>query len=310
MFQVESFLKEAEEQVKTSVSGRAIIACSGGLDSTITAIIAHSAIGDRAVAVFVDTGFVRLGEAESTEKIFQKFNLNYEIVEASSLFMKKLFGVTDPEEKRKIIGRTFIEVFDEVSEKLGATYLLQGTIAPDWIESGDGIRDTIKSHHNVGGLPDKMKLKLVEPLRDLYKDEIKEIAKYLGLESAKQPFPGPGLAIRVLGELTTERVDILKKVTRIVEEEVEKSLSANLPWQYFAILTPLRTTGIHGDKRTYGETVAIRMFQTNDAMSGTFYKPEWEFLDALSARITNTVKEVNRVVYDITDKPPATIEWE
>ena len=197
-----------------------------------------------------------------------------------------------------------------MAKEIGAESLMQGTIAPDWIESGGGVRDVIKSHHNVGGLPEKMNLKLVEPLRDLYKDEIREIAKYLGLESSKQPFPGPGLAVRILGDITPERIAIIKQVTEIVETEVETKLKNSLPWQYFAILTPVRTTGVHGDKRSFGETVAIRMFETSDAMSGTFSKPSWDFLDQLSTKITNAVTEVNRVVYDITNKPPATIEWE
>jgi GMP synthase (glutamine-hydrolysing) len=310
VFQVEKFLEEAQEYIRKNVAGRAIVACSGGLDSTIVAILSNRAIGSMSTAVFIDTGFIRIGEKERTEAIFRKFGLNFRIIDASSAFIQGLKGVTDPESKRKIIGRIFIEEFENIAREIGAESLMQGTIAPDWIESGGGVRDVIKSHHNVGGLPEKMKLKLVEPLRDLYKDEIREIAKYLGLEFSKQPFPGPGLAVRILGNITEERIAIIKRVTEIVENEVETRLKGSLPWQYFAVLTPVRTTGVHGDKRSYGETIAIRMFETSDAMSGTFSKPPWDFLDHLSTRITNSVTEVNRVVYDITNKPPATIEWE
>jgi GMP synthase (glutamine-hydrolysing) len=310
VFQVEKFLEEAQEYIRKNVAGRAIVACSGGLDSTIVAILSNRAIGSMSTAVFIDTGFIRIGEKERTEAIFRKFGLNFRIIDASSTFIQGLKGVTDPESKRKIIGRIFIEEFENIAREIGAESLMQGTIAPDWIESGGGVRDVIKSHHNVGGLPEKMKLKLVEPLRDLYKDEIREIAKYLGLEFSKQPFPGPGLAVRILGNITEERIAIIKRVTEIVENEVETRLKGSLPWQYFAVLTPVRTTGVHGDKRSYGETIAIRMFETSDAMSGTFSKPPWDFLDHLSTRITNSVTEVNRVVYDITNKPPATIEWE
>lgn len=310
MFQVEKFLEEAEEYIRKNVVGKTIVACSGGLDSSIVAIIAHRAIGSMSTAVFIDTGFIRTGEKEKTETTFRKFDLNYRIIDASSAFINGLKSVTDPERKRKIIGKIFIEEFEVIAKELGAETLMQGTIAPDWIESGGGVRDVIKSHHNVGGLPEKMKLKLVEPLRDLYKDDIREIAKYLGLEYSKQPFPGPGLAVRILGDITPERIEIVKRVTEIVEHEVETKLNGSLPWQYFAVLTPVKTTGVHGDKRSFGETVAIRMFETSDAMSGTFSKPPWDFLDQLSTKITNAVTEVNRVVYDITNKPPATIEWE
>jgi len=307
---VEKFLEEAEAAIRTGVVGNVIVACSGGLDSTIVAIIANRAIGNHSIAVFIDTGFIRAGEKEKTESIFKKFGLRYRIIDASSSFINGLKGVTDPERKRKIIGKLFIDEFDRIAKEIPAESLLQGTIAPDWIESGGGVRDVIKSHHNVGGLPDNMKLKLVEPLRDLYKDEVREIARFLGLEFSKQPFPGPGLAVRILGEITPERIAIIKRVTEIVENEVESKLKGNLPWQYFAVLTPVRTTGVHGDKRSFGETIAIRMFETSDAMSGTFSKPPWDFLDELSTRITNSVTQVNRVVYDITNKPPATIEWE
>lgn len=310
VFQVEKFLDETQEYIRKNVVGKAIVACSGGLDSTIVAILANRAIGGKSTAVFIDTGFIRTGEREKTEATFKKFNLNYRIIDASAAFISALKGVTDPERKRKIIGKVFIDEFEKVAKEIGAESLMQGTIAPDWIESGGGVRDVIKSHHNVGGLPEKMNLKLVEPLRDLYKDEIREIAKYLGLESSKQPFPGPGLAVRILGDITPERIAIIKRVTEIVETEVETKLKNSLPWQYFAILTPVRTTGVHGDKRSFGETIAIRMFETSDAMSGTFSKPPWDFLDQLSTKITNAVTEVNRVVYDITNKPPATIEWE
>ena len=310
MFDVDNFLNDSVRLIKDQIVGNAIVACSGGLDSTIVAIVANQAVGPRSTAVFVDTGFIRTGEKEKTESIFKKFNLNYRIIDAADQFFTGLKGVTDPEKKRKIIGKTFIDVFEQFATEIEAKTLLQGTIAPDWIESGGGVRDVIKSHHNVGGLPERMNLKLIEPLRDLYKDEVREVAKHLGLESNKQPFPGPGLSVRLMGEVTRDRITVLKEATRIVEEEVEGHFKNNRPWQYFAVLLSEKTTGVHGDSRTYGDTVAIRMFETNDAMSGTFSRPDWQFLEDLSVKITNRIKSVNRVVYDITNKPPATIEWE
>lgn len=312
MVDASKFVNEAEKEIVSKLSGKGILACSGGQDSTLLAVLANKAAGDRILTVFVDTGFLRNGEKERVRAIFEKFGLNYLILDETERFVSRMKGVTEPEEKRKIIGKTFIDVFEEEARKYGAESLLQGTIAPDWIESGGGVRDTIKSHHNVGGLPENMKLKLIEPLRDLYKDEIREISRYLGIPEIVQPFPGPGLAVRIIGEVTKEKLDILKQATEIVENSVEENGKSweTMPWQFFAILLPVKTTGIHGDKRTYGYTVAIRMIDSNDAMSGTFTKPPWEFLENLSTDITNRVRGVNRVVYDVTNKPPGTIEWE
>jgi len=314
MFDPARFVEEAVERIRSEVRGKAIIAVSGGVDSTVAATIVQKAIGDNLLAVFVDTGLLREGEAERAEKTFQKIGLNYRIVDAEDEFLSALKGVVDPEEKRKIIGRKFIEIFERIAKDFGAEYLVQGTIAPDWIESGGGLRDTIKSHHNVGGLPENLNLKLVEPLRDLYKDEVRKVAEYLGLDVAKrQPFPGPGLAVRCVGEITKEKLDILRKATKIVEEEIEKFAEEGkieLPWQYFAVILPIRTVGVHGDVRAYGYTIAVRAVESIDGMTAAYSKLPHELLETISTRITNEIKEVNRVVYDITNKPPGTIEWE
>jgi GMP synthase (glutamine-hydrolysing) len=241
--------------------------------------------------------------------------INHTMIDAREEFYSAMKGVTDPEEKRKIIGNKFIEIFESEAEEFGADYLVQGTIAPDWIESGDEVRDTIKSHHNVGGLPEEMGLDLIEPLRDLYKDEVRKVARELGLPTAeKQPFPGPGLAIRVMGEATPERTEIVREACHIVEEEIEKAVDdgkIERPWQYFAVLLPVKTVGVQGDKRAYGYTVAVRAVQSLDAMTANFSDIPPEILEKISTRITNKMKdEVNRVVYDVTNKPPGTIEWE
>ncbi len=304
-------LNEIVEKIRKELKGKGILACSGGTDSSVLAVASKLAVGDQILSIFVDTGLIREGERERVELFFKKFGINYKILDESKLFFEKLKGIVDPETKRKVIGQTFIELFEREAKLSEAEFLLQGTIAPDWIESGGKNRDTIKSHHNVGGLPEKMNLKLIEPLRDLYKDDVRELSEELGLNNSLQPFPGPGLAVRVIGEITGEKVEILKKVTRIVEEEIESSMKPeNRPWQYFAVILPVRTTGVHGDKRSYGNTVAIRAIDSTDAMTGTFHKFEWDFLEELSTKITNEVPSVNRVVLDITDKPPATIEWE
>ncbi|EQD71167.1 bifunctional GMP synthase/glutamine amidotransferase protein, partial [mine drainage metagenome] len=226
-------------------------------------------------------------------------------------FIGNLKGISDPETKRKVIGATFIEVFEEEAKKHGAEYLLQGTIAPDWIESGGSRRETIKTHHNVGGLPSKMNLKLLEPLRDLYKDDVRELSRELGLRDDLQPFPGPGLAVRIIGEITEEKITLLQNVTQIVEEVVEEKIEKRKrPWQYFAILLPTRSTGVHGDKRSYGQSVIIRCVDSIDAMTATFSEIDWKVLEEISIEITNRCPEINRVSYDITHKPPGTIEWE
>ncbi len=311
-FNSSEFVESAKKQISNELVGRGILACSGGQDSTLLAVIANEAAGDRILSVFIDTGLLREGEVDSVRKTFSSFSINFRVIDASEEFVSALRGVTDPEQKRKIVGNKFIEIFERVAAEYGANTLLQGTIAPDWIESGGKIRDVIKSHHNVGGLPEKMKLKLLEPLRDLYKDEIREVSRFLNIPRIIQPFPGPGLSVRIIGEVTKERLELLRKTTKIVETSIEKwyAGSDDLPWQFFAVLLPIRTTGIHGDKRTYGYTVAIRAVDTLDAMSGTFSRLPYDLLDSMSTSITNEVKEINRVVFDVTNKPPGTIEWE
>ena len=315
MFNPTSFSNEAIENIRKKVKGRALIAFSGGVDSSVCAALVNKAIGDQLIAVHVDTGFMRKNESEHVKKLMNEMNLNFRFINASSNYFEVLKGVIDPEKKRKIIGETFIEIFDEVANKETIEYLVQGTIAPDWIESGGDLRDTIKSHHNVGGLPEKMNLKLIEPLRDLYKDEVRELARILNVPVAeKQPFPGPGLAIRIMGEATPKRTEIVREACAIVEEEIEKAAEAdqmNLPWQYFAVLLPIKSVGVHGDKRAYGHVIAVRAVESLDAMSGSFSRIPDEVLDTISNRITNTLgNDINRVVYDITNKPPGTIEWE
>ncbi len=312
MFDPARFVEEKVEELRNEIKGKAIIACSGGVDSTTAAVLTHRAIGDNLLVVFVDTGFMRKNEAREIEALFSRMGLNYRIVDASKEFIDALRGVDDPERKRKIIGAKFIEVFEREAKEFGAEYLVQGTIAPDWIESGGGLRDTIKSHHNVGGLPEDMNLKLVEPLRDLYKDEVRSIAEYLGLEiKHRQPFPGPGLAIRIIGPIDEEKISIVREANAIVEEEVEKNLPyEERPWQYFAVLLPIKSVGVHGDKRAYGYTVAVRMVDSLDGMSAAYFRASHQLLERISIRITTEIKGVNRVIYDITNKPPGTIEWE
>ncbi len=285
------------------------------MDSTVAAALVSKAIGDRLLTIYVNNGFMRKGETEAVEAMFKRVGMNYRLIDASDEFFDAMKGVTDPERKRKIIGERFIRVFEREAKEYGAKYLVQGTIAPDWIESGDGVRDTIKSHHNVGGLPKDMDLTLVEPLRDLYKDEVRKVARYLGVEVAeRQPFPGPALAVRVIGEVNRESVAIVREACAIVEEELEKAAAAGkmtLPWQYFAVLLPCQTVGVHGDVRAYGRTIAVRAVESVDGMSAAYSKVPHEVLERISVRITNEMKsDVNRVVYDITNKPPATIEFE
>lgn len=315
MFNAERFIEEQVKKLRSEVKGKAIIAASGGVDSTVCAALVSRAIGDRLLAVYVDTGFMRKGETESVDSMLTRLGVNHKVVDASDEYFAALRGVTDPERKRKIIGEKFIRVFEREAKAFGAEYLVQGTIAPDWIESGGGLRDTIKSHHNVGGLPMDMNLKLVEPLRELYKDEVRKVARALRIEVAeKQPFPGPALAIRVMGEPTREAVAIVREACAIVEEEIERAAKAGkmkLPWQYFAVLLPVKSVGVQGDIRAYGYTIAVRAVDSVDAMTAVYSKIPHEVLETISTKITNTMKDkVNRVVYDITDKPPATIEWE
>ncbi len=314
MFDPASFVEEKVGELRNEVSGKAIIAVSGGVDSTVSAVLVSRAIGNRLLAVFVDTGLMRKGEAEYVDNLLRELGLNYRIIHAEEEFLSALKGVIDPERKRKIIGTTVIEVFERVAEEYGAEYLVQGTIAPDWIESGGGLRDTIKSHHNVGGLPERMNLKLVEPLKDLYKDEVRAVARYLGIPVAeRQPFPGPGLAVRILGEVTKDKLELIREANSIVEEEIERGAERGImerPWQYFAVLLPVRSVGVHGDKRAYGYTVAVRAVESVDGMTSAYSKIPHEVLERISVRITNALPQVTRVVYDLTNKPPATIEWE
>jgi len=315
-WKMEDVIGKMVEEVRAEVDEeKAIIALSGGIDSSVATALAAKALGDRLTAVFVDHGFMRENEPEFVKNVFQKFKLNLIMVNTRKRFLRKLEGVIDPERKRKIIGEEFVRVFEEVAEKTGAEYLIQGTIYPDRIESGfRKFSDKIKTHHNVAGLPARIKFKkIVEPLRDLYKDEVRKVAKILGLPKEivfRQPFPGPGLAVRIIGELTIEKVEILKKADKIVREEIEKSgLEENL-WQYFAVLADTKATGVKGDARAYGYVVAVRMVESREAMTASFAKIPYEVLERISTRITNEIPEVSRVVYDITHKPPATIEWE
>ncbi len=314
MFSPEEFIPEAVEHLREAVSGKAVIAVSGGVDSTTAAVLAARALGKDLLAVYVDTGLMRMGEREDVERILGTLGVNYTVVEASDHFFKALGGIDDPEEKRKVIGNTFIRLFEVEAKGIGAEYLIQGTIAPDWIESGGQLRDRIKTHHNVAGLPSGMTLRVVEPLRDLYKDEVRKVARALGIQvSERQPFPGPGLAVRVLGEVTPEKVDIIRRACAIVEEELERACEKGAmtrPWQYFAVLLPLRTVGVEGDVRVYGHTVAIRSVESVDGMTASYSEIPHDVLGRISTRITNEIKAVNRVVYDITNKPPGTIEWE
>ncbi len=315
MFEPQEFVDEKIAELRSTIIGNAIIACSGGVDSTAAAVLVSRAIGERLLTVYVDTGMMREGETETVRSMLSRLGVNFKVVDASGEFFSALRDVIDPEKKRKIIGERFIRVFEREAREFKAEFLVQGTIAPDWIESGDNVRDMIKSHHNVGGLPSDIKLKLVEPMRDLYKDEVRKLARHLGVEvSERQPFPGPALAIRIIGPVTPESVDIVRKAGSIVEEELEraaKNKKMELPWQYFAVLLPVQSVGVQGDNRVYGKTIAIRAVQSIDGMSAAYSKIPHEVLEIISVRITNEMKKnVNRVVYDITNKPPATIEWE
>ncbi|MEK9730887.1 MAG: glutamine-hydrolyzing GMP synthase [Candidatus Poseidoniales archaeon] len=315
MFDAADFIEESVQQMQTSIDDIAIIACSGGVDSTVAAVLAHKAVGNLLHCVYVDTGFMRKNETEEIEAMLSDLGIQLVTVKAADRYFSALKEITEPEQKRKIIGELFIRIFEEEQVKCGAKYLIQGTIAPDWIESGGGVRDTIKSHHNVGGLPEDMSLEVVEPLRELYKDEVRELARALHIKvSERQPFPGPGLAVRTLGELTPERVEVVREACAIVEEEFENASSQGLmelPWQYYAALLPVRSVGVHGDVRAYGETIVVRAVRSMDGMSARYSEIPHSILQKVSTRITNTCKgAVNRVVYDITHKPPGTIEWE
>jgi GMP synthase (glutamine-hydrolysing) len=301
---VEKFVNNAVKEIKEKVKdGKAIIALSGGVDSSVCATLAYRAIGDRLIPVFVDTGLMRLGEPERIKEIFGHMNLVF--VDAGKEFLSALKGVSDPEEKRKIVGELFVRVFERVAEEKKADYLIQGTIYPDVIESMGGI----KSHHNVGGFPIKYKFKdVIEPIRELYKDEVREVARYLGLPSEiseRMPFPGPGLAVRICGEVTPEKVEVVRRANAIVEEELKDYDK----WQAFAALVG-KATGVKGDIRVYGYIIAVRAISSRDGMTADPIKIEHEKLRKIALRITGEIPEVARVVYDVTPKPPATIEFE
>ena len=314
---MDDFIETSIEKYQNELKGkRVLLALSGGVDSSVAAVLLHKAIGDDLTCIFVDHGLLRKGEADRVEKTFRNtFGLNLVRIDAKERFLKRLKGVSEPEQKRKIIGEEFIRVFEEESERVGKMDILaQGTIYPDVIESGKGDSAVIKSHHNVGGLPEHMSFeRIVEPLKDLFKDEVRETGIRLGLPPEliyRQPFPGPGLGVRILGEVTEEKANILKEADAIFTEEVEKSELTHRPDQYFAVLTGSKAVGVMGDARTYGYTVALRSVDTDDFMTAQWSRLPYLLLENVSDRIVNEVKGVSRVVYDITSKPPGTVEWE
>ena len=312
-----SFVQEATDAIRRQVGeGRVVCGLSGGVDSTVAAVLIHRAIGERLTCIFVDNGVMREDEAGQIRRRFERLKLPLVFVDASSLFLDRLMGITDPEHKRKIIGAAFIDVFEAEALKLGSfDFLGQGTLYPDVIESVSviGPSHVIKSHHNVGGLPERMRFTLVEPLRLLFKDEVRLVGKELGLDDEfvwRQPFPGPGLAVRILGEVTGSRLTLVRRADHIVAEEVKRAGWYRRLWQSFAVLLPIQSVGVMGDARTYEYTIAIRAVESRDGMTADWARLPHELLATISSRIVNEVKGVNRVVYDISSKPPSTIEWE
>jgi GMP synthase (glutamine-hydrolysing) len=316
-FDPKKFIAESEQGIrKTLAGGSAVTAVSGGVDSFVAATLAARAVPGRVHIVYVDNGLMRKDETAKVKAAAHSMGVELHVLDGRKRFLDALAGVSDPERKRKIIGEVFVRMFEEEAKKLGVGYLIQGTIAPDWIESGGMGRDTIKSHHNVGGLPQEMRLKLCEPLRELYKHEVRAVGKELGLPESvhqRQPFPGPGLAVRIVGEITAEKVGIVQDACDIVETEIDAAAAAGKmerPWQYFAALLPSKTVGVRGDERAYQYTVIVRAVRSLDGMTANFSHIPPEVLERISTRITNEIRTVGRVVYDITNKPPGTIEME
>lgn len=313
---MESFISQATREIKEAVGDKKVLcALSGGVDSSVAAALVHKAVGDQLTCVFVDHGLLRKDEAKQVIETFRdQFHINLVAVDASERFLGKLAGVTEPEQKRKIIGNEFIRVFEEEARKLGEIdFLVQGTLYPDVVESGTDTAAVIKSHHNVGGLPEDMHFELVEPLKWLFKDEVRQVGEQLGLPERivwRQPFPGPGLAIRILGDIEKEKLDVLREADAILHEEIIKAGLYREIWQFFAVLPSMRSVGVMGDERTYSYTCVLRAVTSHDGMTADWARIPYDVLESISSRIVNEIKGINRVVYDITSKPPATIEWE